>query len=56
MKTKRQKKIVREQLETALRNNYKFAHSAFCRLHWRERCRIAWLLIKGDSDLEKAVR
>jgi hypothetical protein len=56
MKAKKQKKIVREQLEAALRHNYKFAHSAFCRLNWKERLRIAWLLIRGDADLEKAVR
>lgn len=52
MKPKKYRKII----EQSLRNNVREAFTAFCRLHWRERVRIAWLLVKGDSNLDKVAR
>jgi hypothetical protein len=56
MKAKRYKRIARDAAQTAFRDNVRASFTAFCRLAWRERLRIAWLLVRGDDNLEKAVR
>lgn len=55
MKAKKYRKIAREEMQDALRLNARAIHSMFCRLRLRERMRIAWLIVKGDEDLDKAV-
>jgi hypothetical protein len=56
MKAKRYKRIARDAAQTAFRDNVRASFTAFCRLALRERLRIAWLLVRGDDNLEKAVR
>jgi len=56
MKIKKYRKVAREEMKKALHDNVRAIFTMLCKLHWRERFRIAWLLIKGDSNIQKAVK
>lgn len=54
MKAKRLKKAMREAVDARLMHNYRQLWADLVALKFRTRARLAWMMIKGDSNLDKA--
>ena len=52
----KQAKMMRRQMQKVLRDNVRIVWGRLCLLSRKERWRLAWLLIKADSRIERAVK
>ena len=56
MKAKRLRRAYREAIDKRLMHNYRQLWADLCGLPWRTRARLAWLMVRGDGDLNKATK
>jgi len=56
MNAKRIRRQVRKTTAQVLQNNVRLMWAKLCKLHWRERVRLAVMLVRGDADLDRAAR
>ena len=56
MKAKRIRRQFKRQMQAAFHDNLRAIWTRLCGLSFRERRRLAWMLIRGDADLDRAAR
>jgi hypothetical protein len=56
MKPKRIKKHLRDAAVAAFRDNLRVIWARLCALPRRDRLRLAWMLVRGDADLDRVAR
>ena len=56
MKAKKLRRNIRKQANAALKDNIRFMWAKLVRLPRRERIRLAWMLLRGDADIDGAVK
>ena len=54
MNVKRLRKAYQEAIDKRLLHNYRMLWQDLAQLPWRTRWRLAWLMVRGDGDLDKA--
>ena len=54
MKAKRIRRQIRKQTTKVLQDNVRVIWSRLVQLPRRERIRLAWMLLRGDDDLDRA--
>ena len=56
MKAKRMRRMYREAVDARLMHNYRQLWADLAALPWRTRARLAWMMLTGCGELDKAAK